>query len=120
MLKVTLNGIRGLREKDPKRNKMKLTCPNCKTKIATKDIKKVNKNSLFIENQCPSCHAWFCLNKTLTILKIVGISLLLITSLLNIFNIKTEYSLAFSVIGFIGIFIALIITFFGKYDAVKQ
>ncbi len=40
--------------------------------------------------------------------------------MLNIFNIKAEYSLAFSVIGFIGIFVALIITFFGKYDAVKN
>lgn len=99
---------------------MKLTCPNCKTIIATKDIKKVNTNSLFIGNQCPSCQAWFCLNKTQTILKISGIFLLLITSLLNIFNIKAEYSLAFSVIGFMGIFVALIITFFGKYDAVKN
>ena len=98
---------------------MKVTCPNCKSKIAAKDIKNINKNSMFIEKQCPSCNKWFCLNKTLTIIKIIGIFLLLITSLLNIFNIKSEYSLIFSSVGFVGILVAIIITFFGKHETVK-
>lgn len=90
---------------------MKSTCPHCKNKIATKDIKNINKSSIFIKKQCPYCQEWFCLNKTLTIIKVVGISLLLITSLLNIFNIKSEYAVIFSTIGFVGIFITLVITF---------
>ncbi|MDC9501409.1 MULTISPECIES: hypothetical protein [unclassified Pseudoalteromonas] len=59
------------------------------------------------------------MNKTQEIIKAAGISLLLITSLLNIFSIKSEYSLVFSTVGFVGIFIAMLITFFGKYEAIK-
>ena len=99
---------------------MKVTCPNCKNKIAAKNIKNINKNSIFIEKQCPSCQTWFCLNKTLTTIKIIGVFLLLITSLLNIFNIKSQYSLIFSSIGFVGILIAIIITFFGQNEAIKK
>ncbi|WP_241773557.1 MJ0042-type zinc finger domain-containing protein [Pseudoalteromonas undina] len=28
---------------------MKVTCPNCKSNFAVKDIKNINKNSIFIE-----------------------------------------------------------------------
>ncbi|MCW1720127.1 hypothetical protein OIZ54_15400 [Pseudoalteromonas sp. A3] len=59
------------------------------------------------------------MNKTQEIIKAAGISLLLITSLLNIFSIKSEYSLVFSTVGFVGIFIAMLITFFGKYESIK-
>ena len=99
---------------------MKETCPNCKSNFAAKDIKNINKNSIFIEKQCPSCQTWFCSNKTLTIIKIIGIFLLLITSLLNIFNIKSQYSLIFSSAGFVGILVAIIITFFGQNEAIKK
>ena len=95
---------------------MNVACPNCKSKVDSKDIK---KKGIFIEKQCPSCQAWFCLNKTQTLVKTAGISLLLIASLLNIFNIKNEYSLIFSSIGFVGVLLAIIITFFGKYETVK-
>ncbi|WP_350606136.1 hypothetical protein [Pseudoalteromonas sp. MER144-MNA-CIBAN-0113] len=98
---------------------MKEMCPNCKSNFAAKDINNINKNSIFIEKQCPSCNKWFCLNKTLTIIKIIGIFLLLITSLLNIFNIKSEYSPVFSSIGLVGILMAIIVTFFGKHETVK-
>ncbi|WP_024612703.1 hypothetical protein [Pseudoalteromonas sp. TB64] len=98
---------------------MKVACPNCKSKVDSKDIKNINKKGIFIEKQCPSCQAWFCLNKAQTLVKAAGISLLLITSLLNIFNIKSEYSLVFSSVGFVGILIAIIITFFGKHETVK-
>ena len=98
---------------------MNVACPNCKSKVDSKDIKNINKKSIFIEKQCPSCQAWFCLNKTQTLVKTAGISLLLIASLLNIFNIKNEYSLIFSSIGFVGVLLAIIITFFGKYETVK-
>jgi len=54
------------------------------------------------------------------IIKIIGIFLLLITSLLNIFNIKSEYSLVFSSIGLVGILMAIIITFFGQNEAIKK
>ncbi|MBE0378708.1 hypothetical protein PPRY_a1221 [Pseudoalteromonas prydzensis ACAM 620] len=60
------------------------------------------------------------MNKTLTIIKIIGVFLLLITSLLNIFNIKSEFSLFFSSIGFVGILVSVIITFFGKNEAIKK
>ncbi|GAA70090.1 hypothetical protein P20439_0152 [Pseudoalteromonas sp. BSi20439] len=45
---------------------------------------------------------------------------MLITSLLNIFNIKSQYSLIFSSAGFVGILVAIIITFFGQNEAIKK
>ena len=98
---------------------MNVACPNCKSKVDSKDIKNINKKGIFIEKQCPSCREWFGLNKTQEVLKTAGILLLLITSLLNIFSINSEYSLVFSTIGFVGIFIAIIIIFFGKHETVK-
>ncbi|MBE0459269.1 MAG: hypothetical protein ACTJIB_16810 [Pseudoalteromonas prydzensis] len=99
---------------------MKLTCPHCQEKFNSKDIKQMNKSSIYAEKQCPSCLAWFCQNKKLTLIKITGISLLLLTSVLNILNIYSEYQLVFSTVGFVGIFVALIITFFGKNEKVGQ
>jgi Na+/melibiose symporter-like transporter len=52
--------------------------------------------------------------------KTLGILLLLITSLLNIFSFKSEYSLVFSTVGFVGVIISIIITFFGKHETVKK
>jgi len=98
---------------------MKPTCPSCQNKINSTDIINTNKKGIFIEKQCPSCLEWFGLNKTLEVLKTAGISLLLITSLLNIFSIKSEYSSIFSTVGFAGIFIAMLITFFSKHEAIK-
>ena len=99
---------------------MKVTCPNCVEKFNPKDIKNINKNSIYVEKQCPSCNTWFSLNKRLTIIKTLGISLLLITSLLNIFGIMSEYSVVFSSIGFVGVLIALLITFLGKNEKVDK
>lgn len=98
---------------------MKHTCPSCHNKIKSTDIKNTNKKGIFFEVECPSCQTWIRLNKTQEIIKAAGISLLLITSLLNIFSIKSEYSSIFSTVGFVGIFIAMIITFFGKHETVK-
>ncbi|KPZ60964.1 MULTISPECIES: hypothetical protein [Pseudoalteromonas] len=98
---------------------MKPTCPSCQNKINNRDIKNTNKKGIFFEVECPSCQTWIRLNKTLEIIKAAGISLLLITSLLNIFSIKSEYSLVFSTVGFVGIFIAMLITFFGKHEEIK-
>ena len=97
---------------------MKIACPICKEKVNPKDIKNTHKNSIYVEKQCPHCDGWFSLNKAQTIIKILGILLLLSTSLLNILNIKTEYNLVFSSIGLVGIAIAVLITFFGKHDKV--
>lgn len=99
---------------------MKTTCPNCQEKINHKEIKNIKKNSIYLEKQCPSCDAWFSLSKRLTIIKTIGISLLLITSLLNIFDIMVEYSAVFSSIGFAGVLVALLITFFGKNEKVDK
>ena len=99
---------------------MKLTCPSCKEKINPKDIKNINKNSIYVEKQCPGCNTWFSLNKRLTIIKTLGISLLLITSLLNIFGIKSGYSVVFSGIGFVGVLVALLITFLGKNEKIDK
>ncbi|PLT24511.1 hypothetical protein [Pseudoalteromonas sp. MelDa3] len=98
---------------------MKVACPNCKSKVDSKDIKNINKKGIFIKKQCPSCCEWFGLNKAQEVLKTAGILLLLITSLLNIFSIKSEHSLVFSTVGFVGIIIAIIITFFSKHETVK-
>ena len=98
---------------------MKPTCPSCQNKINSTDIKNTKKKGMFSEVECPYCQTWIRLNKTLEALKTLGVSLLLITSLLNIFNIQSEYSLVFSTVGFVGIFIAIIITFFGKHETVK-
>ncbi|KTF11866.1 hypothetical protein Q4540_14175 [Pseudoalteromonas carrageenovora] len=98
---------------------MKPTCPSCHNKIKSTEIKNTNKKGIFFEVECPSCRTWVRLNKTQEIIKAAGISLLLITSLLNIFSIKSEYSLVFSTVGFAGIFIAMLITLFGKHEAIK-
>lgn len=98
---------------------MKPTCPSCHNKIKSTEIKNTNKKGIFFEAECPYCQTWIRLNKTQEIIKAAGILLLLITSLLNIFSIQSEYSLVFSTVGFVGIFIAMIITFFGKHEAIK-
>ncbi|MCQ8888570.1 hypothetical protein NQT72_03395 [Pseudoalteromonas carrageenovora] len=98
---------------------MKPTCPSCHNKIKSTEIKNTNKKGIFFEVECPSCRTWVRLNKTQEIIKAAGISLLLITSLLNIFSIKSEYSSIFSTVGFAGIFIAMLITFFSKHEAIK-
>jgi len=95
---------------------MKPTCPCCHNKFKSTEIKNTNKKGIFFEVECPSCRTWVRLNKTQEIIKAAGISLLLITSLLNIFSIKSEYSLVFSTVGFVGIFIAMLITFFSKHE----
>ena len=99
---------------------MKQTCPHCQEKFNIKEIKQINKGSIYAEKQCPSCQAWFCLNKKLTLIKITGITLLLLTSILNILNIYSEYQLIFSTVGFVGIFAALLIIFFGKNEKVTE
>ena len=98
---------------------MKPTCPCCHHKIKSTEIKNTNKKGIFFEVECPYCQTWIRLNKTQEIIKAAGILLLLITSLQNIFSIQSEYSLVFSTVGFVGIFIAMIITFFGKHEAIK-
>ena len=99
---------------------MKVTCPGCQAKINVKDIKHIKKKGLHVEKQCPSCQVWFSLNTTLSFVKMLGVSLLLITSLLNLSGTKSEYSLLFSSLGFVGIVIALLITFFGKNEIVAK
>ncbi|BED89486.1 hypothetical protein PspMM1_19540 [Pseudoalteromonas sp. MM1] len=98
---------------------MKPTCPSCQNKINNRDIKNTNKKGMLFEFECPYCQTWIHLNKTLGVLKTLGVSLLLITSLLNIFSIKSKYSSIFSTVGFAGIFIAMLITFFGKHEEIK-
>ena len=99
---------------------MKKTCPNCQQQINTKKISMQQKNGIHLDSQCPSCDTWFRLKFPLAILKMLGILLLLLTSLLNIFTIKSEFSLLFSMVGFIGIFIALLISFFGANEISPQ
>lgn len=99
---------------------MKITCPNCQEKINPKEIKNIKKSSIYVEKQCPGCDTWFSLSKRLTIIKTIGILLLLITSLLNIFNIMSEYSAVFSSVGFAGVLVALLITFLGKNEKIDK
>jgi len=99
---------------------VKVTCPYCQEKLTPKAIKNINKNGIYVAKQCPSCDSWFSLSKPLTILKTLGISLLLLTSLLNMFDIKSEYNLIFSGIGFAGILVAILITFLGKNEKVDK
>ncbi|WP_025564750.1 hypothetical protein [Psychromonas sp. SP041] len=99
---------------------MKVTCPGCQAKINVKDIKNIKKKGIYVEKQCPSCHVWFSLNTTLAFAKMLGVSLLLVTSLLNLSGTKSEYSLLFSSLGFVGVVVALLVTFFGKNETVKK
>jgi hypothetical protein len=97
---------------------MNITCPNCQETVHTKSIKTVKKNGINLEKKCPFCGNWFHLKTSLTLVKTLGLSLLLIASLLNIFTIKSEFSLIFSCIGFIGIVISLLVTFWGKQESI--
>lgn len=104
----------------PQGLKVKVTCPNCQEIMSTKEIKNINANGIYVAKQCPRCDSWFSLSKRLTLIKTLGISLLLLSSLLNIFNIKSEYSIVFSSIGFAGVLVALLITFLGKNEKVDK
>ena len=95
---------------------MKTTCPHCQELVDNKKIKVIHKNGIYLDKECPSCNNWFRLKSPLAFLKTAGISLLLITSLLNIFNVKSEFSLLFSSIGFVGIFVSVLVIFFGQYE----
>lgn len=59
------------------------TCPNCQEKINTKNIKATQKKGIHLEKKCPFCETWFRLKAPLAVIKTIGLSSLLITSLLN-------------------------------------
>lgn len=99
---------------------MKTTCPHCQTTMDARKIKELRKNGLHLEKQCPHCQHWFRLMPQLMLLKTFGILLLLIGSLLNILEIKSEFSTLFSLIGFIGVLVAVVITFKGKQQPLQK
>ena len=73
-----------------------------------------------MKTTCPHCQHWFRLMPQLMLLKTFGILLLLIGSLLNILEIKNEFSTLFSLIGFIGVLVAVVITFKGKQQPLQK
>ena len=99
---------------------MKTTCPNCQKTMDNSSIKVLRKNGLHLEKQCPHCQNWFRLIPLLMLLKTFGILLLLVGSMLNILTIKPEFSTLFSLIGFVGILVAVIITIKGKQQLLEK
>ena len=97
---------------------MKVKCPHCQVKTDVKKIQKSVPQGIHIQRECSSCQNWFRLNALQNKLKIAGILLLLVTSLSNFVITDTEVKILFSAIGFIGIFIACVVTFFGQQEKI--
>lgn len=99
---------------------MKITCPNCQIAMQATEIKTVKKKGFHLDKQCPHCQGWFRLMPELLVLKTIGILCLLVASILNILTINSEFSTLFSLLGFIGILTALIITIKGKQQTINR
>ncbi|TEW49009.1 hypothetical protein [Psychromonas algicola] len=97
---------------------MKVTCPHCQVNLDVKKIPVTIPQGIHIQRQCTSCQAWFRLKPLQNKLKIVGIVLLLMTSLCNFMVTDSNTYLLLSATGFVGILMALIITFYGQQEKI--
>jgi len=97
---------------------MKVKCPHCQVKTDVKMIQKSVPQGIHIQRECPSCQKWFRLKALQNKLKIAGILLLLVTSLSNFVITDSEVKILLSAIGFVGIFIAFVVTFFGQQEKI--
>jgi hypothetical protein len=98
---------------------MKIKCPHCQVELNAKKIPVTVPQGIHIQKQCPSCQAWFRLKPLHTKLKITGILLLLVTSLSNFMVTNSEAYFLLSGIGFVGILVALLVTFFGQQEMIS-
>jgi len=97
---------------------MKVTCPHCQVKTHAKKFPVVIPQGIHIQRQCPACQAWFQLKPVQNKLKIMGTLLLLVTSLSNFMVSDSDFRLLLSAIGFVGITISLVITFYGQQEKI--
>ena len=98
---------------------MKVTCPHCQVKLDVKKITETVPQGIHIQRKCPSCQAWFQLKPFQNKLKIAGVLLLLVASLSNFMVTDSEVKILLSAAGFVGIFIAFVVTFFGTQEKIS-
>lgn len=97
---------------------MKFYCSSCHTTIHNKDVKSRRKEGFALQRQCPHCDAWLRLNPKMEAVKNTGLITQLIIILLNFFSVFPEYKTELSVIGIIGMSLALLSILKAKREVV--
>lgn len=97
---------------------MKFDCPSCQATINNMDVKDRRRQGLFQQIQCPQCASWLRMNPIMDAIKIAGLVMLLVTSLLNILRIFPAIELELSIAGFVGVSLALIAVLIGKREVI--
>jgi len=97
---------------------MKFDCPACQKNINNMDIKERRRKGIFKQAQCPECNAWLRMNPMMESIKTVGLLVLLVASLLNIFKVMPALGTELSIAGVIGVSLALFVTLTAKMEKV--
>ena len=97
---------------------MKFDCPSCQATINNMDVKDRRRQGLFQQIQCPHCESWLRMNPTMDAIKMIGLVMLLVTSLLNILRVFPAIELELSIAGFVGVSLALISVLIGKREVI--
>jgi len=97
---------------------VKFDCPSCQATINNMDVKARRRQGFFQQVQCPQCDIWLRMNPKMDAMKMVGLVVLLITSLLNILRIFPNLENELSVAGFVGVSLALFSVLKGKREVV--
>jgi len=82
------------------------------------DVKTRRRQGLINQVQCPKCDSWLRLNPKTEAIKMVGLTALLVTSLLNIFLVFPKYEHELSIVGIVGVSLALFAFLKGKRSVV--
>lgn len=97
---------------------MKFDCPSCQATINNMDVKARRRQGLFQNIQCPKCDTWLRMNPKMDVIKVAGLTVLLVTSLLNILRIFPNLENEFSIAGVVGVSLALFSVLKGKREVV--
>jgi len=97
---------------------VKFDCPSCQATIHNKDVKARRKEGFVLQRQCPQCDAWLRLNPKMEAVKNTGLMTQLIIILLNFFSVIPEYKTELSVVGLVGMSLALLIILKAKREIV--
>jgi hypothetical protein len=97
---------------------VKFDCPSCQVTINNMDVKARRRQGLANQIQCPKCDSWLRLNPKIEAIKMAGLSVLLVTSVLNILLVFPEFEHELSIAGIVGVSLALFAFLKGKREVV--
>ena len=87
-----------------------MQCPNCGQAIkAVKITEKQTKFGMLEKFRCPNCNAWLSLKSGLLILKSIGLILVILGSVLGMFQSPAN-NIVFAGVAFFGAVLALVAT----------